>query len=167
MRLFAAIRFSPEILSGLLCAQETLRRQGASGNFTRFENLHLTLAFIGETEDFAGARAAVREGCSGGPFSLAVSGAGRFGDLWWAGVEPNPRLSALADGVQDALLRRGFPIERRGFRPHITLVRQLRAPREPALFLPRTEMTVTRVSLMRSAREGGRLVYTELYGTDL
>ena len=55
MRLFVAIQFSPAVRSTLLEAVETLRRQG-SGRFTRPENLHLTLAFIGETEDLAGWR---------------------------------------------------------------------------------------------------------------
>lgn len=167
MRLFVAIRFSPEVLECLRRAQEDLRRQGASGNFTRTENLHLTLAFIGETAEDVEAKAALEEACSGGAFALSISGAGRFGDLWWAGIEPNSRLSALADAVQAALRQSGFSIERRRFQPHITLVRQLTAPRVPVIHLPKTEMTVTRVSLMRSERMGGKLVYSERYGKNL
>ena len=49
MRLFIAIRFSPEIRQTLLDAVSGLRAQARSGNFTRPENLHLTLAFLGET----------------------------------------------------------------------------------------------------------------------
>ena len=167
MRLFVAIRFSPEVLERLRRAQDDLRRQGASGNFTRTENLHLTLAFLGETTGDAGAKAALEEAGSGGAFELSISGAGRFGDLWWAGIEPNPRLSALADAVQTALRQRGFMIERRRFQPHITLARQLTAPRVPVIRIPKTVMTVTRISLMQSERIGGILVYSERYGKDL
>lgn len=163
MRLFVAIRFSEELRRALLDAQTALRRQGASGNFTRPENLHLTLAFLGETEDVSGAEAAVEEACRGGAFELAVGGGGRFGDLWWAGVQEAPRLSALAEDLQTALRRRGFSIERRPFLPHITLARRLSVPRPPALAVPRTAMTVQSVSLMRSERIGGKLVYTELF----
>ena len=37
----------------------------------------------------------------------------------------------------------------------------------PRLHVPRTEMTVRRVSLMKSERVGGRLTYTEVYCRDL
>ena len=49
MRLFAAIRFSPAVEEALWAAVGDLRCRGA-GTFTRRENLHLTLAFIGETD---------------------------------------------------------------------------------------------------------------------
>lgn len=167
MRLFTAVRFPPAVLEELRRAQEDLRRQGASGNFTRLENLHLTLVFLGETPEADAARDALEEAGSSGTFELAISGSGRFGDLWWAGVEPNPDLCALAGTLQAALRRRGFSIERRKFQPHITLARQLTAPRAPVLHLSRTAMEVTRISLMRSERAGGKLIYTELYGKDL
>ena len=165
MRLFIAITFSPPIRSALLAAIDTLRRQGA-GNFTWPENLHLTLAFIGETADVEGVRAGREEGCAGGPFSISLEGVGHFGDLWWAGLRENPRLEALARRVADSLGRRGFPLEKRPWRPHITLVRRWRGPR-PVLPAPRGTMTVRRISLMKSERIQGRLVYTELYSVPL
>jgi 2''-5'' RNA ligase len=166
MRLFAALLPAPELRETLLRAQEELRRQGARGGFTREENLHLTLAFLGETENGAAARAAL-ETLGGGPFELALTGAGRFNDLWWAGVEESPRLTALAAQTRDALLSRGFALERRPFRPHITLVRELRCSRPPVLEVPRTAMIVERVSLMRSERIGGKLTYTEEFARKL
>jgi 2'-5' RNA ligase len=48
MRLFIAIHFSPGVREVLLSAIDSLRAQAVSGNFTRPENLHLTLAFIGD-----------------------------------------------------------------------------------------------------------------------
>ena len=48
MRLFIAINFDGEALDDLVRLQTELRDCGAEGNFTRPENLHLTLAFIGE-----------------------------------------------------------------------------------------------------------------------
>ena len=49
MRLFAAIQLSPAVREALLTAQADLRRQGR-GAFPPPENLHLTLAFLGETD---------------------------------------------------------------------------------------------------------------------
>ena len=58
MRLFLAIQLSPAVREALLTAQDALRRQGR-GSFPPPENLHLTLAFLGEAEDPTRARAAL------------------------------------------------------------------------------------------------------------
>ena len=165
MRLFAAIRFSPAVRSALLDAVSALRRQGA-GTFTRPENLHLTLAFNGETDRQDAAKAALDRACAGGPVALTVEGLGHFDDLWWTGVRENRKLEALALGVQQSLRDAGFSIERRHWKPHITLVRRWRGPR-PHLVIPPATMTARRVSLMRSDRVDGRLVYTEVYSVEL
>lgn len=162
MRLFIAIRFSRPVLEALKQAQGELRRQGAEGNFSREENLHLTMAFLGETEDRQGAQAAMAEACTGPPFPLTVAGAGRFGDLWWAGVEKSPRLEELERSLRAALAERGFALEKRDFRPHVTLARQVRSPRPLRLSVPERTMTVRGLSLMRSERKEGKLIYTEL-----
>ena len=147
MRLFIAIRLSRPLVETLKQAQRDMRHQGAEGNFSREENLHLTLAFLGETEDAAGALSAMEE---------------VFGDLWWAGVEENLRLKTAAENLQSALRRRGFSIEKRAFRPHVTLARQVRSPGPLRLSVPRREMTAAGMSLMKSERIGGKLTYTEI-----
>ena len=166
LRLFIAIRFSKEILDTLLRAQEQLRRSGARGNFSAPENLHLTLAFLGETSDVV-TLCRVIDRAAGEAFPLAVSGAGRFGELWWAGVEKNPALEALAERLREGCRRAGFHPDEKPFRAHVTLARQLQYDAPPRLHVPRTEMTVRRVSLMKSERVGGKLTYTEVYGRDL
>ena len=51
MRLFIAIQFNDEIIEALNELQEDLRDQGMEGHYSPLENLHLTLAFIGEYGD--------------------------------------------------------------------------------------------------------------------
>lgn len=166
MRLFVAIRFSPAVEEALWTAVGDLRRQGA-GTFTRRENLHLTLAFIGETDRLAEASSAVRKAAGSGPLPLEVGGPlGRFGDLWWAGVQGGERLAALAAAVQTALRDRGFAIERRPWKPHVTLVRRWRGPAPRTAVAP-AAMTAKTISLMRSDRVAGRLVYTEVFSAKL
>ena len=166
MRLFVAVRFSPAVEDALWAAVGDLRRRG-SGTFTRRENLHLTLAFIGETDRLAEAKTAVKAAARGGPLRLEVGGPlGRFGDLWWAGVRGEPGLEALAVAVQTALRDRGFSIERRPWRPHVTLVRRWRGPAPQTAVAP-ASMTAKTVSLMRSDRVEGRLVYTEVFSAKL
>ena len=165
MRLFAAIQFSPAVKSALLEAIAALRHQG-TGTFTRPENLHLTLAFIGETEDLPGAKAALDAACAGGPVSLTLGGLGHFNDLWWTDVRQNPKLEKLALAVQRALREQGFSIEKRAWKPHVTLVRRWRGPR-PSVTVRETSMRAERVSLMKSERVNGKLTYTEVYSVRL
>ena len=165
MRLFFALRLSPSVAEALAQAQADLRRQGR-GTFPPPENLHLTLAFLGRTEDLAGAEAALAA-IRARPFSLSVGGPlGRFDDVWWAGVTADRALEDLALSLQADLRRRGFSLEERPFRPHITLVRRWRGE-VPQVSVPHVKMVVRRVSLLRSDQRDGRRIYTELAHRDL
>jgi 2'-5' RNA ligase len=48
MRLFIAIEFNDDIITSLKGIQQNLKSCGLKGRYTREENLHLTLAFIGD-----------------------------------------------------------------------------------------------------------------------
>ncbi len=162
MRLFIAVRFSEEIHSLLLESIVSLQSQSLSGNFTNPQNLHLTLAFIGETGKVSAVRRAMDE-LTVSLFILTVGGSGRFGNLWWAGVEENPALQQLAFQLQTSLRRAGFSIESRPFKPHITLGRQIVPKEKISLPVSSASMTVDKIFLMKSERLGGRLVYTAVY----
>jgi|GEM_PF-51233 len=166
IRLFIAINFSSEIRKELLLAVERLRGQATSGNFTRPENLHLTLAFIGESNDIKTISGAIGR-CRSDPFELTIGGAGHFGNLYWAGIEDNPKLKALAESLCGDLRAHGFQMEERAFKPHITLARQLTSDRPIEIDIPKTSMSVSHISLMKSERINGKLTYTEVCGCDL
>ena len=166
MRLFIALHFSQAVRNMLLDTILTLKAQTVSGNFTRPENLHLTLAFIGESSNVAAIRQVI-DHAAGPPFEITVGGLGHFGRLYWAGIENSVVLASLAENLQRALRAAGFPIETRNFRPHITLAREVTANHPLRISVPGTAMTVDRVSLMKSERIGGRLTYTEVYGKKL
>lgn len=163
MRLFIAIQFSEAVKNRLLGAIRQLERQAVSANLTRPENLHLTLAFIGESTRVAPIREAIQEAAPPLPLTLSVGGAGRFGDLWWVGVEDSPALALYVQRLQEALRCRGFPVEKRGFRPHITIARQVIAKGPIRLEVPSEVLTADRVSLMKSERISGKPTYTEIY----
>ena len=50
MRLFIALPLCGDARQALLDVQQDMRNQGVRANFSRAENLHLTLAFLGELE---------------------------------------------------------------------------------------------------------------------
>ena len=164
MRLFIAIRLNDEIRGGLAEIQSFLRNRGVSGNFTKLENLHLTLAFIGEYADPEGVLDAMR-GVPFAPFSIRLDGFGSFGDLYWCGIGENNGLSAYVKRLRRALAESGIPFDRKKFSPHITLIRKASFDRSrgfPGVTVPDASMEADRVSLMRSDRAKSGMVYTEI-----
>ena len=160
MRLFIAINFDDNIKTALVQMQESMRRQGIRGNYTKTENLHLTLAFIGEYGDLDAA-SEVLASVPLEPFHLALRGYGNFGNLYWAGLEDSDRLSAYVKRLRRALAENEIPFDRKIFSPHITLLRQASAG-IPKLRVPSAAMEVRRVSLMRSERGKNGMIYTEI-----
>lgn len=160
MRLFIAIRLSDEMRDALVHAQNELYDCGVRGRFTAEENLHLTLAFLGEVPDAEPVMDALST-LSFAPFELGLEGLGCFGDLWWAGLKESAALEALARKVRHALAERELPFDRKRFSPHITLIRNA-SGKLPGLQLRPASMTVSAVSLMRSDRGKHGMVYTEL-----
>ena len=164
MRLFVAIPMEGEIKNALRGVQNELRRRGVEGNYTRPENLHLTLAFIGDYPDpdaVLEAMAALRFA----PFSLRLGAPGAFEELWWVGLEAGEELETLARRLRSALADEAIPFDRKAFRPHITLIRKPRCKSDPrlgTLAVPDAEMSVGRVSLMLSTRGKRGMIYTEL-----
>ena len=160
MRLFIAIRLSEEMKEALVDAQNAMYDRGVRGSFSPEENLHLTLAFIGEYPEAEPVLDAL-SGLRFRPFALTLDGIGCFGDLWWAGVGESPALTAVARRVRRALAEAGIPFDRKRFAPHVTLLRRASKP-AAGLNLAPAGMTVRSVSLMRSDRGRSGMIYTEL-----
>jgi len=163
VRLFIAVKLNEEMRTALTLAQAALRKAGVRGRFTPEENLHLTLAFLGERPD----PESVLDVMADVPFRafpLRLDGLGCFGDTWWAGLRESDELAAYAGKLRRALAEAGIPFDRKRFRPHITLLRRAVFPdgAPPAgLSAPEASMTVRRVSLMRSERGRRGMIYTE------
>ncbi len=162
MRLFLAIPPEPGFRAALEALQEHLRAQGVRGSYTRPENLHLTLAFIGE---FGSPDAVMDALCplEPEPFGLTLSGVGLFPEVLWAGLAPSPELERLVRQLRRLLAEKRIPYDRKRFVPHITLVRRPVGLERAALpTVPPAEMRVRRVALLSSVRGRSGMIYTEL-----
>ena len=160
MRLFVAIQLTDEMKKSITGTLHALKQAGVKGNYVPLPNLHLTLAFIGETDDPGAVKEALKD-ISWKPFRLSLSEMGNFGDLLWVGMKGNQGLSAAAKAVRDALDAAGIPYDRKKFNPHITVVRKAIGSwkQVPA---PRGEMMVKKISLMKSTFQDGKPVYSEV-----
>ena len=150
---------------------EELEKHTVSCRLTSWENLHLTLAFLGEVRCPDKACRALDQ-IEADAFSLKVCGWGKFpregGDLYWAGVNRSKPLEQVHRKLTQSLLAQGFSLEDRPFHPHLTLARQVRENPNFPFDLPHRqlgpfEMKVPGISLMKSERKQGRMEYTELY----
>ncbi|MDK9719725.1 MAG: RNA 2',3'-cyclic phosphodiesterase [Rhodospirillales bacterium] len=103
------------------------------------ETYHVTLAFIGDLDE--GAAEELHEELStvrGKDFLLELSGVGSFeskGKLraLWAGVVLSEPLAILQGRVAAACVRAGVKIEKRKFKPHVTLARFSEQPSKAKL----------------------------------
>ncbi|MCL2215236.1 MAG: RNA 2',3'-cyclic phosphodiesterase [Treponema sp.] len=179
MRLFIAINCNEETRNLLLSVQEKIKAQSTKGSFSRPENLHLTLTFLGETPATHISRitSIMEEALQPpvAPFTLTFSQTGCFRhsgkELWWVGVDPvDPSLNTLKELKQrlaNGLSARNIAFDKKPFKPHVTLGREIK--HDAPIVIPKQEIffPVNRISLMQSERLNGVLVYTEIVGRDL
>ncbi|NMG45625.1 RNA 2',3'-cyclic phosphodiesterase [Aromatoleum toluvorans] len=149
-----------------------LHREGERAHATtggrrmRRDTLHLTLAFIGDMprerlEDLL----ACADKVDFAPFALVVDriAAWRHNHIVWAGasVQP-PELESLVSQLNAALADAGFPVERRKFSAHVTLLRNARGELPASDIDPPIEWSVRTFALIESdlAQDGAH--YTVL-----
>ena len=169
-RLFIAAELPQEMAVEL---ERTARRlkQAVRARYSRTENYHITLAFLGETDlALVPKIAAALEGMpKNGAIPVSLGRLGHFGRendaVLWCGLKGGQRLAALAGEVRAALEAEGIPFDRKPFRAHITLARRADIA-DAALdgFAPReTRGSISKVTLFLSEREKGVLVYRPLF----
>ncbi len=161
MRLFVAIELSDELKKSITASLHELKKAGVNGSYVPTQNLHLTLAFIGETKDADAVKGALSQ-VEYKPFRLGLSDMGTFGDLLWVGMKGNQGLSGVAKAVRDALDAAGIDYDRKKFAPHITVIRKM-SGNWKQVKPPKGDMMVKKISLMKSEQKEGKRIYTEVF----
>lgn len=175
MRLFIGIDLDDSLKQSIREFQSELKKNGIAGSWKAIENFHLTLEFLGEIDPN---RVPVLinilpQGVKNAkPFQLRIEGLGAFPNMrrphtLWTGVGGSIKeLHQLKNDLHHELIRNGFALENRAFKPHITLASR---PQLNDIDLSgfRTKelgrLTVTEVILFESRVLGGKRVYTDLY----
>ena len=164
MRLFIAITLDDNMTDALIEMQDDLMRSGIKGGYTRPENLHMTLAFLGENDEPEKIEEIMRD-VPLRSFSIKVSGTRRFKDMVFANVLDNPDLHDYVKRLRKALSDNDIDFDRKKFMSHITLVRRATGSRD---FPIQTDaeieetMRVKGISLMKSERGKHGMIYTEI-----
>lgn len=128
-RAFVSVDIRPG--ESLISAVRDLQRSRADLKIVRTELMHLTLKFLGDTEedligDLMTRIAGASEGV--GPFSIRLKGMGAFPSLSnirvvWAGIEDGRFLTQIAEKLDSSMIDIGFERDKKGFVPHLTLAR--------------------------------------------
>lgn len=136
MRLFIAINFPKEIKEEIQKAVRPLVASFPQVSWTKLENIHLTLKFLGNTKEnkLVSIKEAVRKVVEGTePFEVRFDKLGYFDRkqlIIWLRVRSDRKLIDLADRIEKETARLGFARKKRTFSPHITLGRGKRLSRE-------------------------------------
>lgn len=166
MRLFIGIHFDPVTKEKIENVSKSLPVSG--GDFAKKENYHLTLKFLGETENkrLESIKEAINKAsfrCT--PFEISTNEIGSFyskGEYTvWLSLEENEKLNHLYDVIENQLKEIGTEEEKRAFLPHITLLR--RAKKQIEREEKPIKIAVDGITLFESRRTKDGLSYIPIY----
>lgn len=136
IRTFICFEIPEELRRILADIEQAARKFGESVSWTRPENIHLTLKFIGNTspskcEAVTAVLQKLAGNCTGMP--VRIDRLGAFPGftkprVFWAGSsEQNENLAQFVRNLEEGLEKSGIPRERRAFTPHLTIGRVKRS----------------------------------------
>lgn len=124
MRLFTGVELPAAVRHAVQSCQKNL----AGARWQSFEQLHLTVNFIGSVDEaMAENIRALVSTMEFEPFAIQLSGAGhaRSRAVWFNAV-PQPPLMALQQQDKSALASLGLELEERRYHPHVTVARMVK-----------------------------------------
>ncbi|MCL2705038.1 MAG: RNA 2',3'-cyclic phosphodiesterase [Spirochaetaceae bacterium] len=180
MRLFIAAQIEDKNKKSIYEIQKQYKSQSIKGTFTRIENYHVTLKFLGEVEKelvskiiFVMDRTA-EESTS---FIFTSGNTGCFkrveGATLFLGIDRGAEnLWKLSTLLEEEFIKSGFKKEGKEFTPHITLGRRIKFKNDfniiaKEINLPKITFDCNSITLMESFTEKGVLCYNPLYSSKL
>ena len=163
MRLFIGISPTAEVSKSLVRMQSFLQRHGITGAYLTPENLHMTLAFIGEYPEIDPVMDALEE-VPFSSFPIIYTHIGTFREsIVWGGIEPSAQLNTLVKRLRRQLATVDIPFDNGTFSPHFTIARHANFSKGiPQIEIEPVTMNVDRITLYRSDREKNGMIYTEV-----
>lgn len=171
MKLLISINFDEETKLKLYSHMKNLTDNCERGYYTKKDNIHLSLVYVGETTNI-GAVVETIDAIDAEQFRISLADSGKFrrsgGEIYWIGVEKSPALIKLQKILYRSLIRKGVINEKNEFKPHLTVSRDTVISSKKIPEISFTErITVKRVSLMKCEQVRDGVSYTEVYAKDL
>lgn len=131
LRCFLAIGVPEPMKKSIGDIIDYIGKSGADVKWVSLENIHITLKFLGDTEETLvdAVKASLgKKTATCSPFYIKISDVGCFPSerrprVVWMGIEDHGLLRGLFKDVEDELVKLGYPPENRPFSPHLTLGR--------------------------------------------
>lgn len=131
IRTFIALEIPDEALSEVVKIRDENYREQSRIKWEPVEKLHLTLKFLGDTEEKLVDKISndISNIISNNSVpNLSFSGFGIFkrngqAKILWIGIKEDQKLLDLVNSIEDVCSNYGFPKEKRSFKPHITILR--------------------------------------------
>lgn len=123
MRQFIALTFNSSFKEELVHIMDSLKEEGIKGKYYDSDNLHMTLAFFGNTDR----QDEIMEIIHSIPFpeiTITINRIGHFKKIYWVGIQDNPELDAYVNTLRNALKQHDIPFDEKPFYPHITILRK-------------------------------------------
>lgn len=178
LRCFIAIELPEEIKESLAETQRELKKFGADIRWVSPGNIHLTLKFLGDTDE--GQIEKISENLSGicrgfKVFNLEMAGLGVFPGtrspkVLWAGLNGSHEIIDLQKEIEKSVAHFGFKPEKREFSPHLTIGRFRSLKNKDAMLEAVTSekvknqglFEVKTVALIKSSLTKSGSVYTKI-----
>jgi RNA 2',3'-cyclic 3'-phosphodiesterase len=162
----------------LIELESEIKKTGADLKLVEPENVHITLKFLGDTEETLVDEIekiitnAVKETKS---FNIQLKGTGVFPNqnyikVVWVGIENCDPIAVIANEIDEKLSKLGFKREERAFSPHLTIARVKTSRNKDKLLqiiekyrdIEFTDMKVDSIKLKKSDLTPKGPIYTTL-----
>ena len=178
MRVFIGIEFSDEVKDYLQKIAQIIKKNTIKGDFTRFDNYHLTLKYIGRVTDdevymLEDIISDISDNISS--FNIKLGEIGSFdrkhSSIIYLGIKEGlSELNTLFKLVEKMTIEEDFEPENRKYRPHITLGKKVvfnKYNTTELLPIFNQEISVKKITLFESHRVNDILTYTPIFKKEL
>lgn len=131
LRCFIAIKIQKTVKESIENIKQNLMKSGADVKWVSFENLHITLKFLGKTDELLVPSiidSLYKKLSPYTPFYIKITGIGCFPGLkrprvLWIGSETPEILRKIQSDVENEMAKFGYTEEKRTYTAHITIGR--------------------------------------------
>lgn len=154
-----------------------VKSNSIQGKFVNEEHIHLTVEFLGEIQNNRlGLIKGIMDELEFGIFTIPLTKIGYFkrgvGNIYWLGIEENDTLFHINNKLHQSLINKGFELEDREYKPHITIGRKVKLKgsfhtNELDDIVRKIELDINKVDLMKSEFVNGKLIHSVVYSKHL